>query len=241
MKFSATLFLLASLVAAQGDEKQGNSTSTAPCVSKIECKINEEKNSADAAKKFEACASKTDAELTKCIYSALGLKDQQIEKIEKLEKPISKCSPTAETINTLTSCVGACTGDKIDDCVAKCMEPLISEYGKCIKKIAGKPDFDFNKSIECSSKCNQDSLSEIFDCDYSCNKELYDALTAKSGEDSLTEKDGKSGNSTDKSKDGKSGNSTDKSKGGNSSAMNNFGMNSFGAMAVGTILFALLV
>ncbi|KXN68715.1 hypothetical protein CONCODRAFT_166300 [Conidiobolus coronatus NRRL 28638] len=253
MKFSATLFLLASLVAAHGDEPHGNSTTPATaCVTKIDCKLNEEKSDSDAAKKLESCASKTDeAEKTKCIYTALGLKDEQAEKLNKLEKSIAKCAPGAETTSALAPCLGACTGDKKEECIGKCMESVIVEFGKCVKKLAGKPDFDFSKSLECSSKCTQDSLSEVFDCDYDCNKDLYEALITKSGEDSLTGKDSKDGKDDktkeegkgkeDAAKDGKSGNSTEKAKGGKSSAMTNFGMSSFGAIAVGTIIFSLLV
>ncbi|KXN68716.1 hypothetical protein CONCODRAFT_86352 [Conidiobolus coronatus NRRL 28638] len=260
MKFSATLLLLASFVAAHGDEPHGNSTAPATCVSNIECKLNELTKSKDAAKKFEACGSKTDeAEMTKCIYSALGLKDKQIENLAKLQKSIASCNPTTEAITSAAPCLEKCTGAKQEECSAKCMQPMVVEYGKCVKKLAGKPDLDLAKSLECSkTKCTQSSLSELFDCDYTCNKELYDALIAKSGGDSTTDKDskdgktkedgkgkddttkdGKSGNSTEK--DGKSGNSTEKDKGGKSSAMTSYGMNSFGTMAIGTILFALLV
>jgi hypothetical protein len=259
MKFSATLLLLASLVAAHGDEKHGNSTAPAACVSNIECKLQELMKNKETAKKFESCASKTDPELTKCIYSALGLKDQQIEKLGKLQKSIATCTPSEQAGSTLAACLEKCTDAKKEECSGQCMQPIIADYGKCVKKVAGKPDIDLAKSLQCSkSKCTQSSLSELFDCDYNCNKELYDALTAKSGDDSHTEKDGKSGNSTtstdkpkdeskgkdDTPKDSKPGNSTtstDKPKGGNASAMVNLGMNTFGTMAVGSILFALLV
>ncbi|KXN68713.1 hypothetical protein CONCODRAFT_18845 [Conidiobolus coronatus NRRL 28638] len=256
MKFATTFLLLTSLIVALPSEEK-KETTPAPCVNKLVCKIEEQKASKDNADKLKECeAKKEEADKAKCTFSTLGFKDEQIEKVSKLQSPFKTCATSSNT--NLKTCADKCTGDKKDECTKKCTAEGAEEFSKCAIKESGLKEFDAKKAGECSTtKCTQTSLSEIFDCEYTCNKELFDALVTKAGDskddkskddkskDDKTKEEGKDDKAKDdKTKDDKA--KDDKTKDGKakdekSSAMTNFGMTSFGAMAVGTILSALLI
>jgi hypothetical protein len=218
MKFATTFLLLTSLVVAlPSEEKKDTTTTPAPCVNVLACKLADQKKETEPAKAIKECDAKKDAEKTKCTYEALGFKGDDIEKVSKLDAAYTKCAP--KTDDKYTECTGKCTDDKKDECIAKCDAPLIESFGKCMGEIAGEKDFDIKKTSDCSKKCTEKTSPEVYACEYKCNKELYDKVIAAKPTES---------------KDGKD-------KSGNSSAMSNFGMSSFGAMAVGTVLSALLI
>jgi hypothetical protein len=243
MKFATTFLLLSSLIVALPSEDKKETTPAAPCFNALVCKIGAQKKDPETMKKLKECESKKDdAEKAKCTYSSLGFKDDQVEKIAKLQKPIDTCATPSET--SLKACADKCTDDKKkEECVKECATKEAGVFGTCVAKAAGKPDFDLKDSGKCSSECKQDSLSDLFACDYKCNKELYDALTTKSGDDKEDkDKEGKDKEGKDKEEKKKEEKpKEEKDKSGNSSAMSNFGMSSFGAMAVGTVLSALLI
>ncbi|KXN68717.1 hypothetical protein CONCODRAFT_72063 [Conidiobolus coronatus NRRL 28638] len=238
MNLTTTLILLASSVFSQ--DKSTSTSNT--CLSKFECKFSEAAEIPENQSKLSQCsASITEIQSKSCVFIAYGLNPNQAQSFIKLSPQLDKCSSVTKDTK-YTSCMGQCTGDNKDECVEKCKAPVQVEYVNCLAKLANQGNFDTQKAVDCSNKCEQNSLVEIYDCDYSCKKSIYDSLITDSSSASNSNSTfGSSDANGNSSKDTKASSSTKSGSSGKSSAITNLNLNSFSVISVATLVFAIIV
>jgi hypothetical protein len=250
MKLTTSLLLLTSSISCQDNSAPTSTT----CLSKFDCKISE----AIALPQYQAIISKcpgVNIELTpeSCPFVAVGLNVDKALAYSNLKPQIDKCGSVTKD-SKYTGCTGQCTDTDKDDCIEKCKAPAKVELVNCLAKLANQANVDAQKVVDCSDKCDQNEFPEIYDCDYSCKKSIYDSLVTDSSSASNTNStsrssspsnnnstSGSSGTNGNSNKDPKASNSTKSGSSGKSSAIASFGLNSFSAIAAATIIFITLV
>jgi hypothetical protein len=150
------------------------------CFTKSDCKLTKIIKDAQKSENVRACAKTgTRDDVAKCISKALGLNNDQVDLAFKIAPYARKCVPLTNT--EFYNCTTGCTELKDrDDCLENCTLPSKVKSEECLAKSAGKSTQNATESAKCLYTCDYDTYAEIFDCQYKCQKDVYDALAAKS-------------------------------------------------------------
>jgi hypothetical protein len=198
MKFNYSVLLFISTIFAQSHENSEDNE----CYTKLECKINDITEKMGSDKKFMKCykfISSNDA-MYNCIYKIAGLRDEQIKLLLNPSPASEKCNSSLES--RFKDCIGKCASDK--SCKETCANNKTENFIQCLANQFNIKGFDAKKAAHCSKQCDQDTLSEIMDCDMKCREPIYKKLEA-SAKDSKSDSqiDSKSSTTKSESKDSK--------------------------------------
>jgi hypothetical protein len=183
------------------------------CYSKVDCKILKLMNDAINSGKFEECMDTMMLEdANKCVYNVLGLDKDQADLAWKIAPYARKCAPILDI--EFDTCTVGCTKLKDRyDCLDKCTLPLRLEAEECLEELAGVSTENASKNAKCIMGCDKDTYAEIFDCQYKCRKNVFDALAAKDASkdyDSIDTDEEENSKDTGKDNDSKDSGNLDK-------------------------------
>jgi hypothetical protein len=156
------------------------------CFSRLECIFDQAQDNEKVLENIEKCRSyEYDAKIDEitCINKAYGLNDEQSKLFINIVYSIDKCNPNNDP--NMRNCVDKCNPAINSNCSQSCGEVYQLIVETCLAKLANKPNFDVKKSIQCANSCNQATVSEVFDCDYNCKREIYDNLIINSKAENL--------------------------------------------------------
>jgi hypothetical protein len=167
------------------------------CYTKVDCKVLDFMKEAMESGKDAKCESKgSEAEAAKCQLEAFGLNKDQAELAWKVFPYTGQCMPKVEAeFNTCT--VGCTKQNDRDACLESCALPPKVKSEECLEKLAGKSTSNASKNAKCMMDCDKNTYTEIFDCQYSCHKDVLDALAGK--DDSSKDSNNKSTDGASKS------------------------------------------
>jgi hypothetical protein len=183
MKLSVVLLAVSMLKAHVED-----SGSDVECYTKKDCKVLDfMKEAMNSGKHYECEKKGTLAENAKCQLEAYGLSKDQAELSWKAFPYTIQCNPEPDT--EFKTCITGCTKtNDSDSCLESCTMPVRVKVEECLEKLAGKSTSDASKNVKCILECDENSYSEMFDCEYNCHKDVIDALidnnSSKKDEDS---------------------------------------------------------
>jgi hypothetical protein len=196
MKFNYSVLLLISAILAQSHENSEDNE----CYTKLECKTKEITEKVPTDRKYMRCAELIDNKFAMlgCIYKVAGLRDDQIPLLLNIIFNSINCGSGLES--PFKRCIGKCASDK--SCKETCADNRTERSMQCLANRFNVKDFDVNKSVQCSKQCDQDTLSEIMDCDMKCNEPLYKKI---SSDDEGDDEDDDEGDEEDIDYDGDDG------------------------------------
>jgi hypothetical protein len=185
---SFLLFYISYTLSAPQDKAQ------APvCISKMECKMNDIFEKMKTDKNFMQCTKLGDDEdVYNCVYKAAGLRDDQTSLLSNLMSTSYSCGPDSDI--QFKNCISRCASSK--PCMETCADKKNENSMECVANKLKINDFDAKKSVQCSKKCTQDTLSEIIDCDMKCNEPIYKKFEDTAKDSKSDSEDKSSTNST---------------------------------------------
>ncbi|KXN68712.1 hypothetical protein CONCODRAFT_8969, partial [Conidiobolus coronatus NRRL 28638] len=117
----------------------------------IVCRFNVLTDSPQIQQKIQNCLSIKDSkDRNQCAYSALGFKQSNINSIVKLSPFQDKCQVPNYTPESI----------------------------KCLAGLAGLSSYNVDRGIGCSNMCTQSTIEALYECEYSCNKDVYNKLVS---------------------------------------------------------------
>jgi hypothetical protein len=173
MKFNCSVLLFISAIFAQSHEDSKGKE----CYNKMECKTKEITGKIATDRKYMRCAEFVGRKfsMARCIYKVAGVRDDQINLLFNIMSISTNCGSGLES--QFRQCIEKCVSDK--SCKETCSDNTTEKNMQCLANQFNVKDFDARKSVQCSNKCDQDTLSEILDCDTKCNEPLYKKLESE--------------------------------------------------------------
>jgi hypothetical protein len=193
MKFNYSILLFISAILAQSQSHENSEDKE--CYTKFECKVKDITDKMATDTKNMRCAEFIDdrTAMVRCIYKVAGLRDDQINLLFNIMSTSSNCGSGSSS--QFKECINNCASDK--SCKETCADNRTEENIQCLADQFDVKDFDVKKSVQCSKQCDQDTISEIMDCDMKCKEPLYKKISSDDDEeDSMSESDKDSKNST---------------------------------------------
>lgn len=171
MKFNCSVILFVSSIFAQPQSQSHEDSLDKECYTKLECKMKNIFKKMKTDKKYMRCAEFIDDEdsMYRCIFKVAGLRDDQIDLLFNLTSTFGKCEPDSKS--RFKDCIDKCASSK--PCKETCTDNESEKSTQCLANQYNVKNFEVKKAVQCSKQCNQDTLSEIMDCDAKCNEPLY--------------------------------------------------------------------